>query len=64
MEISPDFQQLWVARGRTTKPTLVPPQLNTDYIRKGVLVLLGSIVGELVRSNELTDIEEILVQYT
>lgn len=60
MEISPDFQQLWVA----TKPTLVPPQFNTDYIRKGVLFLLGSIVGELVRSNELTDIEEILVQYT
>lgn len=64
METSPDFQQLWVARGRTTKPTLVLPQFNTDYISKGVLFLLESVVGEMVRSNELTDIEEILVQCT
>ena len=51
METSPDFQQLWVARGRTTKPTLVPPQFHTDYIKKGVLFLLESGVGEFREGN-------------
>ena len=51
METSPDFQQLWVARGRTTNPTLVPPQFNTDYIKKGVLFLLESVVGEFREGN-------------